>query len=128
MSKTGGSNDYYALEVRNTLDGREAFTVQCLEIIETLGMTFAEGEAFKAIWRTCAARTLGKEKPGNTALYDAEKVQFYGGRIVAACVWRPGESVLVESASLPDGFHEYSQGQALPAPHLPSDLAYDGHD
>lgn len=56
--KTGGSNDYYSADVTNTLDGRPGYTVQCLEVIETLGMTFAEGEAFKAIWRSCAARTL----------------------------------------------------------------------
>lgn len=82
--KTGGSNDYYRAEVTNTLDGRPAYDVQCLEVIETLGMTFAEGEAFKAIWRSCAARTLGKHKADNNALYDAEKVEFYGKRMVAA--------------------------------------------
>lgn len=82
--KTGGSNDYYSADVTETLDGRPAYTVQCLEVIETLGMTFAEGEAFKAIWRSCAARTLGKHKADNNALYDAEKVEFYGKRMVAA--------------------------------------------
>ena len=82
--KTGGSNDYYSADVVNTLDGRPGYTVQCLEVIETLGMTFAEGEAFKAIWRSCAARTLGKHKADNNARYDAEKVEFYGARMVAA--------------------------------------------
>lgn len=82
--KTGGSNDYYSADVVNTLDGRPSYTVQCLEVIETLGMTFAEGEAFKAIWRSCAARTLGKHKADNNARYDAEKVEFYGARMVAA--------------------------------------------
>jgi hypothetical protein len=56
--------------------------VQCLEVIETLGMSFAEGEAFKAIWRSCAARTLGKLKADNDAKYNAEKVVFYGGRML----------------------------------------------
>lgn len=82
--KTGGSNDYYSAEVSKTLDGRPGYVVQCLEVIETLGMTFAEGEAFKAIWRSCAARTLGKHKADNNALYDAEKVEFYGKRMVVA--------------------------------------------
>ncbi len=82
--KTGGSNDYYKVEVVNTLDGRPAHTVQCLEVIEALGMSFVEGEAFKAIWRSCASRTLGKHKPDNNALYDAEKVEFYGKRMIVA--------------------------------------------
>lgn len=82
--KTGGSNDYYSVDVANTLDGRPGYTAQCLEVIEALGMTFAEGEAFKAIWRSCAARTLGKHKADNNALYDAEKVEFYGRRMIVA--------------------------------------------
>lgn len=84
--KTGGSVDYYTARVRqeSTVDGRDGYTVQCLEVIETLGMTFAEGEAFKAIWRSCAARTLGKLKADNDAKYNAEKVVFYGGRMLKA--------------------------------------------
>lgn len=89
--KTGGSNDYYKVPVTRTLDGRPGYTAQCLEIIEALGMTFAEGEAFKAIWRNCSGRTLGIEKPDGDPLYDAEKVQFYGGRMVAAA--KPEEAV-----------------------------------
>lgn len=103
--KTGGSVDYYTAEVSadRTVDGRPGYTVQCLEVIETLGMTFAEGEAFKAIWRSCAARTLGKLKADNDAKYNAEKVVFYGGRMLKAA--RPG---------LPEGFVEFGHG--LPGP------------
>lgn len=89
--KTGGSVDYYTARVRqeSTVDGRDGYTVQCLEVIETLGMTFAEGEAFKAIWRSCAARTLGKLKADNDARYNAEKVVFYGGRMLKAASCGP---------------------------------------
>lgn len=83
-TKTGGSVDYYTCSVpaERTIDGRPGYDVICLEIIETLGMSFAEGEAFKAIWRSCAARTLGKVKADCNALYNAEKVAFYGQRMV----------------------------------------------
>ena len=103
--KTGGSNDYYRAEVTNTLDGRPAYDVQCLEVIETLGMTFAEGEAFKAIWRSCAARTLGKHKADNNALYDAEKVEFYGKRMVAAAKPVSGANAEEKKANTRDGPH-----------------------
>ena len=49
------------------------------------GMNFAEGNAFKAIWRRAAQRTLGKRKAGakDDGLYDAQKVEFFGARLVA---------------------------------------------
>jgi hypothetical protein len=46
-------------------------------------MNYAEGNAFKAIWRSCAARNLGLAKDGyKDGLYDAEKVVFFGKRMV----------------------------------------------
>lgn len=77
---TGGSSSHYVLDVTKPLEG-QPYRTQCLDIITSLNMTFAEGEAFKAIWRKAAAR-LGNGKPGNTALYDAEKVKFYGETMV----------------------------------------------
>lgn len=79
---TGKSSDYYLVQVPRPARGGPAVQVECLDVIEALGMTFNEGEAFKAIWRGAAARK-GNGKPGTTALYDAEKVAFYGGRMVA---------------------------------------------
>ena len=56
---------------------------ECNDIIEALGMNYAEGNAFKAIWRRAAARTLGKAKKGyEDGLYDAQKVEFFGKRLV----------------------------------------------
>lgn len=83
---TGSSASYYKLPINSPIDsGKEPYVAECQEIIEALNMTFAEGNAFKAIWRSCAARTLGVGKKGyDDGLYDAEKVVFFGERMVAA--------------------------------------------
>ena len=81
---TGGSVSYYRVPVSVPLSGGAPYVAECNDIIEALGMTYAEGNAFKAIWRLCAARTLGVKKRGYTdGLYDAEKVAFFGARMVA---------------------------------------------
>ena len=80
---TGGSVNYYKVEIKNPTSKCVApYTVECNDIIEAMGMNYAEGNAFKAIWRKCAARN-GKAKKGYTdGLYDAEKVVFFGQRMV----------------------------------------------
>jgi hypothetical protein len=80
---TGGSVSYYQVKVTAPTSGGDVYTAECNDIIEALGMNYAEGNAFKAIWRRCAARTLGKAKAGyKDGLYDAEKVVFFGQRMV----------------------------------------------
>lgn len=82
---TGGSVDYYQVPVKNpTTAGRPSYIAECNDIIEALGMNYAEGNAFKAIWRRAAQRTLGLRKAGakDDGLYDAEKVAFFGNRLV----------------------------------------------
>jgi hypothetical protein len=81
--KSGGPTSYYLVDVVNPNQGADTYTAECGDIIEALGMTFNEGCAFKAIWRTAAARTLGKHKDGGDAVYDAQKVAFYGKRMLA---------------------------------------------
>ncbi len=68
-----------------TTPGVLPYIAECNDIIEALGMNYAEGNAFKAIWRSAAHRTLGKRKAGakDDGLYDAEKVAFFGQRLVA---------------------------------------------
>lgn len=81
---TGKDVSYYLVSIA-TPKRLGPYTAECEDIIEALGMTFAEGCAFKAIWRKCAARTLGIAKAGyKGGLYDAEKAQYYGARMVAA--------------------------------------------
>jgi len=80
---TGGSVSYYSVRIGSPLSGNDAYTAECNDLIEALGMNYAEGNAFKAIWRSCAARYLGVSKRGyNDAVYDAEKVVFFGGRMI----------------------------------------------
>ncbi len=81
---TGKDVNYYLVDVPDP-KRLPPYTAECEDIIEALGMTFAEGNAFKAIWRSCAARTLGLLKPGHDSegIYDAEKTVYYGGRMVA---------------------------------------------
>ena len=82
LEYTGGSVSYYTVTVEKPTILPKPYTVECNDIIEALEMTFAEGNAFKAIWRLCAAR-LGKAKDGyRDGLYDAEKVVFFGRRMV----------------------------------------------
>lgn len=80
---TGGSVSYYSVEVvKPTTAGRAPYMAECNDLIEALGMNYAEGNAFKALWRMCAARQ-GKAKKGYTdGLYDAQKVVFFGNRLV----------------------------------------------
>lgn len=55
--------------------------ISCNDIIEALEMNYAQGNAFKAIWRIAAAKQ-GKMKKGNNTVYDAEKTVFFGNRIL----------------------------------------------
>ena len=84
VEKSGGNVNYYLVEVKEP-KRLEPYTAECEDIIEALGMTFSEGCAFKALWRSCAARTLGLHKEGQDAegVYDADKVVYYGQRMVA---------------------------------------------
>ena len=74
---TGGKVNYYLVQVPHPQRETQApYQAECEDIIRALNMTFDEGCEFKAIWRTAAAR-LGNGKPGQAALYDAEKRVHY---------------------------------------------------
>ena len=74
---TGGKVNYYLVQVAHPQRETQApYQAECEDIIRALNMTFDEGCEFKAIWRTAAAR-LGNGKPGQAALYDAEKRVHY---------------------------------------------------
>lgn len=78
---TGGSVSYYSVNVTRPTSGGEAYTAECNDIIEALGMNFAEGNVLKALWRICALRK-GKKKRGADPVYDAEKIVFFGERVL----------------------------------------------
>ncbi len=77
---SGLSCNYYVVDVKQPTSVGKPYTAECNDITETLGMTATEANIFKEIWRTAAARTLGKEKAGHTAKRGAEKVAFFGLR------------------------------------------------
>ena len=81
---TGGSVSYYAVDVNAPInEASDPYTAECQDIIEALKLDFNEGNVLKAIWRRAAAR-LGRSKKGyDEGLYDAEKIVFYGQRLVA---------------------------------------------
>ena len=82
---TGGHSSYYDVTIETWTNPKhqrdEPVTICCNDIIEALDMNYAQGNAFKAIWRIAAAKQ-GKLKKGNTTLYDAEKNVFFGDRIL----------------------------------------------
>jgi hypothetical protein len=79
---TGGSSTYYKMKLtHNTTPELPDDWVECNDIIETLKMTFAEGNIFKAVWRIASSR-LGNGKKNHKALYDAQKIVFFGKNMI----------------------------------------------
>ncbi len=77
---TGGSSDYYKINITNPTTFKDSYQAECNDIIEALDMSFAEGNIFKAIWRRAASRK-GKKKAGHNEEYDAEKILFFAKRL-----------------------------------------------
>lgn len=78
---TGGSSSYYVVDVKSPTTAPEPYKAECNDIIESLDMTFAEANVFKAVWRRAAQRQ-GRVKKGNNSLYDAEKMVFFSERVL----------------------------------------------
>jgi hypothetical protein len=79
---TGSSSNYYKVFVKHPTTLPEPYEAECNDIIESLQMTFAEGNAFKAIWRKAKARQGVKKKGYDNGVYDSEKVVFFGERML----------------------------------------------
>ncbi len=90
---TGGSSDYYKVSVRNPTTLSEPYEAECNDIIEALQMNFAEGNAFKAIWRKAKARQGVKKKGYDNGVYDSEKVIFFGERMLIEAKGKDNEPV-----------------------------------
>lgn len=79
---TGGKVNYYLVLVTHPRrEEQPAYQAECEDIIHALGMTFDEGCAFKALWRTAAARQ-NNGKAGHDPIYDMEKVIHYAGNLL----------------------------------------------
>jgi hypothetical protein len=79
---TGSSSNYYKVFVKHPTTLPEPYEAECNDVIESLQMTFAEGNAFKAIWRKAKARQGVKKKGYDNGVYDSEKVVFFGERML----------------------------------------------
>lgn len=79
QESSGGDNDYWVADITDP-KRLEPYKAECEDIIELFQMSFQEGEAFKALWRNGAMR-LGKGKPGDSHLRNAEKVAHMGKRM-----------------------------------------------
>jgi hypothetical protein len=79
---TGGSAGYYKVRVERPTAGGVPYVAECNDIIEALNMEYDVANAFKAAWRVAALRQ-GRGKPGqDSAVYDGEKIVFFGQRII----------------------------------------------
>ena len=88
---TGSSSNYYKVFVKNPTTLPSPYEAECNDLIEALQMTFAEGNAFKGIWRKAKARQGVKKKGYDNGVYDSEKVVFFGERMLIEA--RENESV-----------------------------------
>lgn len=79
---SGGNVNYYLLKIDDPKRLRP-YEAEAEDIIEALEMTFAEGNVFKALWRSCAMRVRGHGKRGadDHGVYDGDKIDYYGGRV-----------------------------------------------
>lgn len=78
---TGLRVNYYLAQVKQPQrEEQQPYQAECEDIIQALQMTFDEGCLFKALWRNAAAR-LNNGKPGQSSVYDAEKMTHYAARI-----------------------------------------------
>lgn len=79
---SGGDVNYYLLKVDNP-KRLSPYECEAEDIIEALNMTFAEGNVFKALWRSCAMRVRGHGKAGQDehGVYDGDKIAYYGERV-----------------------------------------------
>lgn len=84
MSETlsGGRTNYYLVDVPYPQREDQApYRAECEDIMDALALTPNEANIFKEIWRSANARK-GNGKPGHAALYGAQKIVHYAGRIL----------------------------------------------
>lgn len=80
---TGASVSYYKIPVDAPISGAEPYVAECIDIIEALDLSFAEGNVLKSLVRRAVARKFGLAKKGYVdGLYDAEKMVFFSERVL----------------------------------------------
>ena len=76
----GGSCNYYMVKVNKPTTLQDPYTVECNDLIESLGLTWQEANIYKEIFRTANERTHNNGKQGNNPKRAAEKVLFFALR------------------------------------------------
>lgn len=80
---TGASVSYYKIPVDNPISGANPYVAECIDLIEALDLSFAEGNVLKSLVRRAVARKYGTAKKGyDDGLYDAEKMVFFSERVL----------------------------------------------
>ena len=88
---TGGRVNYYLVNVTHPQrEDQPAYQAECEDIIEALELNPDEANIFKEIWRSANARKANG-KPGHSAVYGAEKIVHYAGRILRRLKRRTAE-------------------------------------
>lgn len=77
---SGGSCNYYIVNVTNPTTANEPYTAECNDVIEALQLSFAEANIYKEIWRTANGKAHNNGKPDNDPVRAAEKVLFFAVR------------------------------------------------
>lgn len=96
---TGSKVNYYLVYVAHPQrEEQPAYQAECEDIIEALELNPDEANIFKEIWRSANARKANG-KPGHTALYGAEKIAHYAGRILR----RLKRTMPDETSVIPEG-------------------------
>lgn len=77
--KESSGDDHWIVSIKQP-KRLSPYEVECEDLIEHFQMSFQEGEAFKALWSNGQMR-IGKGKPGDSPLRNAEKVAHFGQRM-----------------------------------------------
>lgn len=78
---SGGDVSYYLVNVPDP-KRLDPYTMEAEDIVEALKMEFAEATVFTGVIRLCKM-IMGIGKPGNTEVYEAEKLVYYSQRALA---------------------------------------------
>lgn len=116
VKASGLDNDYWVVEIKHPRRLGAPYKVEAEDLIEAMGMPFAEATVFKSLWRLMQLRA-GRGKPGSTEKYEGEKMVYYSGRTLAKILnhqivemaERPYTPIIIErrdrfKATIPDDF------------------------
>lgn len=91
---SGGRVNYYLCPVPHPQrEDQPAYVAECEDLILYLQLTPDEANIFKEIWRSARSRQ-GTSKLGHKALYGAQKIYHYAGRILRYLTLKEAEDAI----------------------------------